>query len=51
MSFILIELNDIGAQVSDILHNDFEYENLLVSSMFLFPPDNILQTLKLIMLL
>jgi hypothetical protein len=31
-AFILIELNDIGAQVSDILHNDFEYENLLVSS-------------------
>lgn len=31
-AFVLVELNDIGAQVSDIIHNDFEYEGLIVSS-------------------
>ena len=28
-AFILVEINDVGQQVSDILHHDFEYENLL----------------------
>lgn len=28
-SVVLIEINDIGGQVSDILHFDFEYENVL----------------------
>jgi hypothetical protein len=28
-SAVLIEVNDIGEQVSDLLHHDFEYENLL----------------------
>lgn len=31
-AYILVEINDIGGQVADILHNEFEYENLLVSS-------------------
>jgi hypothetical protein len=31
-AYILVELNDIGGQVADILHNEYEYENLLVSS-------------------
>jgi len=26
---VLIEVNDIGEQVSDLLHHDFEYENIL----------------------
>jgi hypothetical protein len=28
-SVVLIEINDIGEQVSDLLHHDFEYENVL----------------------
>jgi hypothetical protein len=28
----LIEINDIGAQVADILHHDLEYDNILVTS-------------------
>jgi len=32
-SFILIEINDIGDQVANILHFDLEYENLLMCSM------------------
>ena len=28
-SVALIEVNDIGAQVSDLLHDDYEYENVL----------------------
>lgn len=28
-SVVLIEINDIGEQVSDLLHYDFEYENVL----------------------
>jgi len=28
----MVEINDIGGQVSDILYNEFEYENLLVTS-------------------
>ena len=31
-SYILVEINDIGAQVADILHNDLEYENLIATS-------------------
>jgi hypothetical protein len=31
-AYILVEINDIGGQVADILHNEMEYENLLVSS-------------------
>ena len=26
---VLIEINDIGGQVADILHNDLEYDNIL----------------------
>jgi hypothetical protein len=26
---VLVEINDIGEQVSDLLHHDFEYENIL----------------------
>ncbi len=29
---VLVEINDIGQEVVDILHNDLEYENLLVTS-------------------
>ena len=28
-AFVFIEINDIGQQVADIIHHDFEYENLL----------------------
>lgn len=28
-AYVLVEINDIGEQVSDILHFDFEYENVL----------------------
>jgi hypothetical protein len=28
-AYILVESNDIGAQVADVLHHDLEYENLL----------------------
>lgn len=28
-AYVLVEINDIGAQVADILHNDLEYENLI----------------------
>jgi hypothetical protein len=28
-SVVLVEINDIGEQVSDLLHYDFEYENIL----------------------
>ena len=31
-AFVLVELNDIGSQISDIIHNEFEYEGLLVTS-------------------
>lgn len=30
--YVLIELNDIGSQVIDILHQDLEYENVLYST-------------------
>lgn len=32
-AYILIESNDIGAQVADILHTDLEYENLIKTAM------------------
>ena len=28
-AFILVEINSIGLQVADILHNDLAYENLI----------------------
>ena len=28
-AFVLVEINSIGLQVSDIIHNDFAYENLI----------------------
>ncbi len=28
-AYVLVEINDIGGQVADILHNELEYENLL----------------------
>jgi hypothetical protein len=31
-AFVLVEINDIGGQVADILYKDMEYENILVSS-------------------
>jgi hypothetical protein len=31
-AFVLVELNDIGAQIADILHYDLEYENMYYSS-------------------
>jgi hypothetical protein len=32
-AFVLVEVNDIGGQVADILHQDMEYDNLLMCSM------------------
>jgi len=29
-AFLLIEINDIGGQVADVLHQDLEYENILM---------------------
>ena len=31
-AYILVEINDIGGQVADLLYNDLEYDNLLMSS-------------------
>ena len=31
-AFVMVELNDIGQQVADILHSDLEYENLFITS-------------------
>jgi hypothetical protein len=28
-AYILVEINDIGQQIADILHNDLEYENMM----------------------
>lgn len=28
-AFVLVEINDIGQQVADIIHNDLEYENMI----------------------
>jgi len=30
-AYILVEINDIGSQIADILHSDFEYDNILSS--------------------
>ena len=32
-AFILVEVNDVGGQVADIIHFDLEYDNLLMASM------------------
>ena len=32
-AYLLVEVNDIGGQVADILHDDMEYDNLLYVSM------------------
>ena len=32
-AYVLVEINDIGQQVADILHQDLEYENMLATSM------------------
>jgi len=29
LAYILVEINDIGQQVADIIHNDLEYENMI----------------------
>jgi hypothetical protein len=31
-AFVMVEINDIGGQVADILHSDLEYENLLITT-------------------
>ena len=31
-AYVLVEINDIGQQVADILHQDLEYENMLATS-------------------
>ena len=31
-AYILTEINDLGQEITDILHNEFEYDNLLVTS-------------------
>ena len=33
-AYILIEINDIGSQVSDVLHHDLEYENLFSTAWY-----------------
>ena len=33
MAWILLEVNDVGAQVAETLHYDLEYENIIVASM------------------
>ena len=33
-AYVLVESNDIGSQVADVLHHDLEYENLLTSSWY-----------------
>jgi hypothetical protein len=30
-AYILVEINDIGSQIADILHSEFEYDNILSS--------------------
>jgi hypothetical protein len=32
-AFVLVEVNDIGKQVADIIHEELEYENLLTTTM------------------
>jgi hypothetical protein len=31
-AYVLVEVNDIGGQVADILHHDLEYDNILMST-------------------
>jgi hypothetical protein len=31
-AFVLVEINDIGEQIANILHNDLEYENLFITN-------------------
>ena len=33
-AYILVEINDIGSQVADVLHHDLEYENLFSTSWY-----------------
>ena len=33
-AYILVEINDIGSQVADVLHHDLEYENLYSTSWY-----------------
>jgi hypothetical protein len=33
-AYVLIEVNDIGSQVSDVLHHDLEYENLFSTAWY-----------------
>ena len=33
-AFVLVEVNDIGQQVSDILYHDMEYENMMMVTMY-----------------
>ena len=32
-AWVLVEVNDIGEQVANILHYDLEYENMLMAAM------------------
>jgi len=32
-AYVLVEVNDIGQQVADILHNDLEYDNVIITRM------------------
>jgi len=32
MAYVLVEINDIGGQVADLLHQDLEYDNLIMVS-------------------
>ena len=32
-AFVLVEVNDIGQQVADILYHDMEYENMMMVTM------------------
>ena len=34
VAYILVEVNDIGSQVADVLHHDLEYENLLSTAWY-----------------
>ena len=33
-AYVLVEVNDIGSQVSDVLHHDLEYENLISTAWY-----------------
>lgn len=32
MAYVLVEINDIGGQIADLMHHDFEYDNLMMIS-------------------